>query len=104
MKAEALMISPEVEASIRKLPHGEKLASKIWAGYRSKTAPFRVCLVNSDDGNPVLTLDKHSELLFILLCFVVFRDCGKSDFQEIAIRIATGKFHAYPRCQISVLL
>jgi len=88
------MISPALEASIRKLPHGGILTSKIWGGYRSKAAPFKVCLMNSDDGHQVLSLDKQSELLFILLCFVVFRDCGKSDFQEIAIRIAIGKFHA----------
>jgi hypothetical protein len=93
MTADTLRIFPEMEAAIRKLPHGGMLASKIWAGYISKAASFKISLINSNHDDKILTLDKHSELLFILICFVVFRDCGKTDFLEVAIHIALGLFH-----------
>ena len=82
------MIPSEVEANIRRLPFGSNFSAVLWKGYKSGSGPFLVCL--ADDGNKVINLDKHSELLFIITCFVIFRDCGKSDVQEVALRIAMG--------------
>ena len=86
--AESLVIPSEVEANIRRLPYGSNFSAVLWKGYKRGSGPFSVCLV--DDGRKVINLDKHSELLFILTCFVIFRDCGKSDWQEVALRIALG--------------
>ena len=68
--------------------NGGSYSAAIYNGYRKGNASFFVRLVN--DSTKLINLDKHTELLFILICFVIFRDCGKSDFQEVALRIALG--------------
>ena len=88
VREESLIIPADVDARIRQLPYGGSYSAAIYNGYRKGNASFFVRLVN--DSNKLINLDKHTELLFILICFVIFRDCGKSDFQEVALRIALG--------------